>query len=912
MRHFSFTRSCLFALNLLWLLILALPGQADVILSELCDPRHNYQPDRFIEIFNSGGTTESLSGWSVVALGNDNEIFTWDLSGTIAPGQALVCGDATTVTDFPVDFALEAWSDNNSTWNGKSGDGAKLRNASGEDVDVVLATGTLFENADMVRHEDVSSGSTSFDAAEWTVTPVYTPEEASPGSHNGSGGGDGPEIFNVWTDPQTPGELDPVTVKAAIEDDGLVDTVSARWGTSEGNLTNALTMSLESGNVYVADAVIPGQNAGVRVYIQVSATDDEANTTDSEVMSYSIAQEVTIGEIQGGGDSSPLVGQLVTCSGVVTADFGAHWVIQDGIGVRTGLWVSGDNAPLVGSLVQVAGQVAEVDGNTTLTDASVVTSSMATEPAMAIISADEARSEDYEGVLVQVQNATCTTYNEAAGYWFVENDGSTVRVDNLGVDYAPTVGNVYDVSGPVSDNTSFNGIVPRDADDVVFVSDPSGPELIGAEASGPNSVILSFSEPVDGLDATDASQFTVSGSTVQSSVRMGSETHRVQLTVTTMGVGAHTATVEGLNDLFGNPSEFFSADFQYDGGNVPAGYYDGTEGLAGNALRVALHEIIDNHNSISYSAIWNAFEDTDARPDGTVWDMYSDVPDGTPPYVYDFFVDQGSGSSEGSGYNREHSWPHSWYGSHSPMYTDLFMVYPTDSYVNNRRGNYPFGEVRNATWTSQNGCKLGSCDYPGYSGMVFEPIDEYKGDFARAYFYMGVRYYNEDGGWSGSPMVNGAQLKPWAEAMLLEWHFADPVSQKEIHRNDAVYAYQHNRNPFIDRPDFVSAMFGVSVSDAPETPLVASILLYQNTPNPFNPNTNIRYELQDNGPVDLQVFDMKGRLVRTLVSDSQSAGPHEAIWNGRDEQGMHAAAGVYFYRLRSDGGVQTRRMTLVK
>ncbi len=128
--------------------------------------------------------------------------------------------------------------------------------------------------------------------------------------------------------------------------------------------------------------------------------------------------------------------------------------------------------------------------------------------------------------------------------------------------------------------------------------------------------------------------------------------------------------------------------------------------------------------------------------------MYSDNPGGTVPYTYNLTdADQcGNYGGEGDCYNREHSWPKSWSDEDAPMYSDLFHLYPTDGYVNGRRSNYPFGDVGSASWTSMNGSKVGSCSYPGYSGTVFEPIYEYKGDFARSYFYMTVRYYNEDNG----------------------------------------------------------------------------------------------------------------------------------------------------------------------
>lgn len=239
---------------------------------------------------------------------------------------------------------------------------------------------------------------------------------------------------------------------------------------------------------------------------------------------------------------------------------------------------------------------------------------------------------------------------------------------------------------------------------------------------------------------------------------------------------------------------------------IPDGYYDNAAGLEGQALRSALHDIIDNHNSIDYGDIYDILDQTDSKPNGKVWDMYSDVPGGTPPYEYTFFEDEcGNYSGEGSCYNKEHSWPKSWFGGKVyPMYSDLFHIVPTDGYVNGMRSNYPYGEVGSIQWESLNGSKKGSNTFPGYSGTVFEPIDEYKGDLARGYFYMSTRYYNEDSGWPGSAAVDGAELKPWTINLLLEWHYNDPVSQKEIDRCNAIYNIQNNRNPFIDHPLYVS------------------------------------------------------------------------------------------------------------
>ncbi len=242
---------------------------------------------------------------------------------------------------------------------------------------------------------------------------------------------------------------------------------------------------------------------------------------------------------------------------------------------------------------------------------------------------------------------------------------------------------------------------------------------------------------------------------------------------------------------------------------IPDGYYNDASGLNGPALQQALHDIIDGHTVVSYSSLWTHYRTTDVKPNGKVWDMYSDIPDGTPPYEFTFVSDQcGNYAAEGDCYNREHSWPKSWFGDVAPMNTDIFHVVPSDGYVNGQRGNYPYGEVSSPTWTSQNGSKKGPNTYPGYSGTVFEPIDAYKGDFARAYFYMSTRYLNEDSSWLGSPMVNGAQLQEWALDMMMEWASADPVSQKEIDRNDDIYGIQHNRNPFVDHQEYADLIWG--------------------------------------------------------------------------------------------------------
>lgn len=252
-------------------------------------------------------------------------------------------------------------------------------------------------------------------------------------------------------------------------------------------------------------------------------------------------------------------------------------------------------------------------------------------------------------------------------------------------------------------------------------------------------------------------------------------------------------------------------------------YYKAAEGKTGFSLKTSLYQIIDNHNSQGYTAIWALTKVADIdnyfEKDGSILDMYSEKPSGSDSVQFTKVTNQcGQYSKEGDCYNREHSFPKSWFGGKvEPMNSDGHHLFATDGYVNSKRSNWPFGEVGSATYTSSNGSKVGSsASNLGYSGTVFEPIDEFKGDFARAYFYMATRYENEIANWEGNSTSSNAVLngtnttvfEPWLLAMLKRWHQNDPVSQKEIDRNQAVQDFQGNRNPFIDHPEFVSAIWG--------------------------------------------------------------------------------------------------------
>ena len=240
---------------------------------------------------------------------------------------------------------------------------------------------------------------------------------------------------------------------------------------------------------------------------------------------------------------------------------------------------------------------------------------------------------------------------------------------------------------------------------------------------------------------------------------------------------------------------------------IPENYYSSVDGKKNaDAILTTLCAIIDDHNVIAYSGLEPYYAQTDFYND-TLWDMYSTC----TFYMSHANVPQ---SAVCDGWNKEHVCCQSWLGS-GPMVSDLFNVYPTDARINNLRSNYPYGVVATNNGFSKDPDhhglgKLGTSTTSGI-GVCYEPDDQYKGDFARTFFYMVARYRNNvlNSG-NGAKMFtsNPTNFTAYSLSFLLDWHRQDPVSQKEIDRNQAVYGIQHNRNPFIDYPELVEYIWG--------------------------------------------------------------------------------------------------------
>ncbi|MGY3793559.1 endonuclease [Aquimarina sp. 433] len=274
---------------------------------------------------------------------------------------------------------------------------------------------------------------------------------------------------------------------------------------------------------------------------------------------------------------------------------------------------------------------------------------------------------------------------------------------------------------------------------------------------------------------------------------------------------------------------------------VPTGYYNSATG-SGYTLKTQLKNIIDSDNDglspefqstdPGYSGLYTTYVASDSdsyyENNGSVLDMYSENPTGADDYEYTHFTDQDpgtGGTSEGEFYNREHIIPQSVFNQVTPQRSDAHFVVPSDKFVNGARGSFPFGRVETANLTTTNGSKRGnnlnSGYSAGYTATVFEPIDEFKGDIARMHFYFATRYEDDVASYSYS-MFNGTSDQVFDQTflnILITWHNQDPVSTREMDRNNAIFGRQNNRNPFIDHPEYVEMIWSSTIdSEAPSVP----------------------------------------------------------------------------------------------
>jgi len=353
---------------------------------------------------------------------------------------------------------------------------------------------------------------------------------------------------------------------------------------------------------------------------------------------------------------------------------------------------------------------------------------------------------------------------------------------------------------------------------------------------------------------------------------------------------------------------------------APQGYYDSAQGLTGFQLKTALKNIIDDiddgngqpsHNpqpysdlDLAYPMANSGFIDSynDYDNDDFLLDIYSENPYGADPYNHVLVNDEcGNYNAEGVCYNKEHLLPQSFFNQQSPMRGDIHYVFPTDGQVNGYRGNFPFGEVNNPDLTTLNGSKRGPNVYPGYNGIVFEPLDEFKGDIARGLLYFATRYEDEvnTGGWDNPNdnilNQNSSQFyDDWYIDMLLDWHVNDPVSPEELDRNNNGFLHQNNRNPFIDNPTFALAIWDENFNTQNFNDYEVKIF-----PNPVV-GRFLNIEIKGFSDYQVEVFNVFGKRVFNKKLKQQTYQISIQDWS----------SGIYLLKIKNSKYQETRKVII--
>ena len=353
---------------------------------------------------------------------------------------------------------------------------------------------------------------------------------------------------------------------------------------------------------------------------------------------------------------------------------------------------------------------------------------------------------------------------------------------------------------------------------------------------------------------------------------------------------------------------------------IPSGYYSSATG-SGYTLKTQLKRIIDDVDdglanerlSIDpgYAALYTTYQTSDVKPNGRVWDMYSNC-----DFIFGTVANGGqqdngtNPSGECQLFNREHTIPQSYFGNGVvPMYSDAHFVIPSDKIVNATRDDFPYGRVGTATYTSGNGSKRGnnlnSGYSAGYSSTVFEPIDQYKGDIARIMFYFVTRYESQLNSFFSSSsstakvMFDGSTGKSFSDTFLnifLTWHIQDPVSQKEIDRNNAIYARQNNRNPFIDTPAYVCQIWSTQCAA-----LASENFVLENTVSIY-PNPAINNEVTISSEKELKsivLFNINGQIIQEIKNPTRVDNTYKVT---------NLPSGFYLVQMASENAVATKKV----
>ena len=341
--------------------------------------------------------------------------------------------------------------------------------------------------------------------------------------------------------------------------------------------------------------------------------------------------------------------------------------------------------------------------------------------------------------------------------------------------------------------------------------------------------------------------------------------------------------------------------------NIPQGYYDQANNLSSDELKEALHQIISNHVIFPYTSnstdTWDILQESDQDPNEnnnmilvyTGRSQEKGYRDGSGNYSQ---YENGNGTQSNS-WNREHIWPksHGFPDEDDNAYTDVHNLKPCDRSVNSSRGtkDFDFGGNQHSEASD---CLTDSDSW--------EPPDYVKGDIARILFYMVVRY---DPGVDHENNTFDLELVDYTTpnntepilgklSSLLDWHLSDPVDDFEINRNEIIFGFQQNRNPFIDHPNLVNYLWGDNVGlvwnenlTVPENEIVKTIIY----PNPSSGIINFSSDMEDEF---IEIFNLNGQNILNKIIDSSNSVE------------LDLPSGIYFLRSNTKSGIYNSKLII--
>ncbi|MDI3504450.1 MAG: hypothetical protein PWP64_1386 [Candidatus Cloacimonadota bacterium] len=325
---------------------------------------------------------------------------------------------------------------------------------------------------------------------------------------------------------------------------------------------------------------------------------------------------------------------------------------------------------------------------------------------------------------------------------------------------------------------------------------------------------------------------------------------------------------------------------------LAADYYDAVEELTGDDLLYALRDLISTNTYSNYDgAKVFLFQELD-NENGTVTCVYT----GEQYYIDEDYSGQNNP-------NTEHTFAQSWFDpAIGVKKADLHHLFITTMQVNSSRGNLPFGNVAS---TAASTCYYTYTPWQSYRGYdnwqhtVFQVNPQFRGNTARAILYFHTRY-------GDSLYQEGVDMLD----TMIAWHYEDPPDAAEESRNDMLYGFQGNRNPFVDRPEFVNRIWNPDVTAEDDLAAVLPEIRIDNIyPNPFHDKVLIAWDAKSGTQIQVSIFNVRGQK----LFDTQLAGDQRSLsWDGCDKNGKQVPTGLYFIRFNTQHSAVSEKLLFVQ